>query len=139
MITEWQLWMHPYPTMLKTKRRINPSLVRIGRVYQNGAEFIRLTDLIEAMLEAKKGRNPSQLKRCVLAVAKKDGGEPTRDDVSRAFAICTKQLQKSGYLKKGTQKATKKGKKRSRSKSAEAGHGGKVADYEKMLAGVRKE
>lgn len=40
-------------------------------------------------------------------------GELTRKDidqmVSRAFAIATKQGQKHGYLKKGTQKATTKG------------------------------
>jgi hypothetical protein len=50
---------------------------------------------------------PKILDRCVKQVQsnqKKDKGSAT--------AICTKSLQKSGNLKKGTQQATKKGKAR---------------------------
>jgi hypothetical protein len=48
---------------------------------------------------------PKILERCVKQLTPKHGR-------SSAFAICTKGLQKSGNLKKGTNKATSKGKKR---------------------------
>lgn len=137
MIKEWQLWVHPYPTMIKNKsRRLNPARVPYARLFSDGDEFIKLKDLFEA----RKGHLPTQLKRCVRAIAKERGGdEPTRDDLSRAFAICTAQLQRSGYLKKGSQDPTKKGTKRSRSKAGEKGHKSKVAEYEKMLGAARKK
>jgi hypothetical protein len=40
---------------------------------------------------------------------------------SSAFAICTSSLQKSGTLKKGSQKLTSKGKRRSAVRSAMKG------------------
>ena len=49
---------------------------------------------------------PKILDSCVKSVMKK--GMPR----SRAFAICTAQLQKSGVFKKGTQELTDKGKRR---------------------------
>lgn len=137
MVKEWQLWTYPYPTMIKNKsRRLNPARVPYARLFSDGDEFIKLKDLFEA----RKKHLPTQLKRCVRAITKERGGdEPTREDMSRAFAICTAQLQRSGYLKKGSQKPTKKGKTRSRSKAGEKGHKSKVAEYEKMLALVRKK
>jgi hypothetical protein len=55
---------------------------------------------------------------------------------SSAYAIATKQLQKSGNLKKGTQEATAKGKRRGsmspgeRAKSRQSkARGGKASDY----------
>jgi hypothetical protein len=84
------------------------------------------------MLDERE-QTPPQLKRCVTAVAKQHGG-----DVSRAFAICTGSLQKKGYLEKGTQRPTKKGKKRGRSKAAEKSHVKKLSDYEELLAMARK-
>ena len=50
---------------------------------------------------------PAILDRCVSKVKGKVGE-------SRAFAICTASLQKAGILKKGTQKLTDKGRKRSK-------------------------
>jgi len=134
-LEEWQLWVHPYPTMIKNKRRVNPRLVPYMEMFSDSDGFVRLSDLIEG----KKRPTPPQLKRCVRAIAKQSGGdEPSRKDISRAFAICTKQLQKHGYLKKGSQKPTKKGSKRGRSKAGEKEHAVKLADYEKMLASARK-
>ena len=80
------------------------------------------------------------MKRCVVAVAKKMAGEGgiTRDTISKAFAICTKSLQHKGYLEKGSQRPTKLGKSRGRSKAADKTHKGKVAEFEAMLAAVRK-
>jgi hypothetical protein len=63
---------------------------------------------------------------------KKDG-DASREGVGRAFAICTKQLQRTGHLKSGTREPTKKGASRGRSKAAEKGHSDKVIDYEKIL------
>jgi len=120
---EMQLWMHPYPTIVKTRRKKKA----LDRVYQDGAA-IKLSDLYEA-----RKATPPQLKRCVLAVGKKSEG-----DTSKAFAICTKSLQNKGYLKKGTQQPTKKGSKAGRSKAAEKGHGNKVSEYEQLLALARK-
>ena len=135
ILDEWQLWMHPYPRMIGKKRRLNPSKVKFGRIFQDGNELVKLSDLFEA-----RRRTPPQLKRCVVAVAKKmsGDGEITRDSISRAFAICTKSLQHKGYLKKGSQAPTKKGKARGKSKAAEKKHKGRVAEYEAMLAAVRK-
>ena len=134
MINEWQLWMHPYPTMIKNAGRVNPALVPYFEMLSGDDGFVRLSDLIEG----RKGKTPPQLKRCVRAIAKERGGdEPTRDQLSSAFAICTKQLQRNGYLKVGSQKPTKKGSKKGRSKAAQKDHSSKLKDYEKMLATVR--
>jgi len=130
-IWEWQLWMHPYPSLIKNYgKRFLPGLRPDLRDLHSN-RLINLSDLFE---ERKKKHTPVQLKRCVRAVAKKHDG-----DVSKAFAICTAQLQKSGYLKVGTQKPTKAGSAASRSKAAEKGHKAKVADYEKLLARARGE
>lgn len=77
-----------------------------------------------------KSSKPLGLRRCVADVAAKDG------DVSRAFAICTKSLQKAGVLKKGTQKLTKKGAGRTAGKySKESDVKEKDAAYEKLIKG----
>jgi len=136
-LNEIQLWMHPYPTLVKYRgRRLNPALYPFGRVFSDGSEFVRLSDLFEA-----RRQTPPQLKRCVRAVAKQYAGDGkvTREVMSKAFAICTKQLQKSGYIKIGTAAPTKKGSKAGRSKAADKSHTGKVAEYEKMLAQAREE
>jgi hypothetical protein len=132
-----RLWMHPYPTLVKYRgRRLNPTAYPFGRIFNDGSEFVRLSDLFEA-----RKQTPPQLKRCVRAVAKQyaEGGKVTREIMSKAFAICTKQLQKSGYIKIGTAVPTRKGKKAGRSKAADKSHSGKVAEYEKMLAQARGE
>ena len=91
-------------------------------------------------MPGSKKKNPAQLRRCVRAILKGKGiDSPNREQLSSAFAICTAQLQKGGYLKRGTRDVTKKGATRSRSKAAELGHGSKVAEYEKMLQGARTE
>jgi len=131
MINEWQLWMHPYPTMIKQGgRKVNPRYIPFLRTLNDGSPYVNLADIFEA----RKKRTPVVLKRCVRAVAKQYGG-----DVSKAFAICTAQLQKGGYLEPGTQSVTAKGKKRSKSKAAQKGHSNKVAEYEKLLKQARKK
>ena len=130
-MNEWQLWIHPYPTLVKDRgRRLNPSLLPVGRVFQDGEELIRLSDLFET---ARRRTSP-QLKRCVRAIAKENDG-----DVSKAFAICTKQLQKHGYLKLGTQRPTRVGQRAGRSKAAEKGHNAKVKEYEDLLTMNRRD
>ena len=114
--------MHPYPTMIK-KRSFGK-----GRVFQTGAEFAR----ISSVMEGRKA-TPPILKRCVRAVAMQYGG-----DISKAFAICTAQMQKAGLLKSGTGKPTKAGIKSGRRKAADAGHPGKLSDYEGLLRLNRK-
>jgi hypothetical protein len=127
MLVEWQLWMHPYPSMIKANgKRINPRHIRYRPTIagkDTDAGYVRVKDLFE-------GRRPTspQLKRCVRAVALKNDG-----DVSKAFAICTKQLQKTGYIKVGTQVPTKAGETAGRSKAADKGHAEKVLDYEALL------
>lgn len=73
---------------------------------------------------------PKILERLVSQLKAKGHSE------SSAYAIATKSLQKSGNLKKGTQKATAKGKKRgkmtpaARAKDRAAkSRGGKASDY----------
>jgi len=59
-------------------------------------------------------KTPQLLQRCVAGVAErfaaKQGGEPTREDVSRAFAICTAQGQRYGKYEPGTRTLTPRGK-----------------------------
>lgn len=116
-LKEWQLWMYPYPTLVKEKRF---SWKLIGK---------------HELGEAK----PPQMKRCVLSVASKDSKSDPRSALSRAFAICTSHLQKHGYVKDGSSEATKKGKSAGKSKAAQKGHSGKVAEYEKLLSKARGE
>ena len=101
--------------------------------------MVRARDVFEA-----RKHTPSQLKRCVRAIVKKEVGDSGDQDlvraaISKGFAICTAQLQKHGYLRKGSQDTTKIGATAGRSKSAEKGHGSKVDEYEKMLAVARGE
>jgi hypothetical protein len=91
-----------------------------------------IEDLAAFVTEGKKHTTP-QLKRCVAAVAKDNGG-----DISKAFAICTASLQKKGFLKPGTNAPTKKGATAGRRKAAEKGHTAKVAEYETMLKASHK-
>jgi len=140
-IQEWQLWMHPYPTLIKNKsRRLDPSKFPFGRIFRDGKELVRLSDLFEA-----RKQTPPQLKRCVRAIVDKEmegedrTPEAMRAAISKGFAICTSQLQKSGYLKVGSQKPTKAGKQAGRSKAAQKAHMDKVADYERMLGVARGE
>jgi hypothetical protein len=118
---EWQLWMYPYPTLVKEKK-FSWDMVGVEK---------------GTLGEARKPTQP-QMKRCVLAIASKDKGDP-KAALSKAFAICTAQMQKHGYVKQGTNRATKKGEKAGRSKASEKGHKGKVEKYEKLLATARGE
>lgn len=76
---------------------------------------------------------PTVLKHMVKAIAKDLGG-PSRENMSRAFAIATATLQKHGYMKKGTQELTKKGEELEKKHKK---HGG-VEEYEAMLKKARK-
>ncbi len=59
--------------------------------------------------------------------------------LSSAFAIATKQGQKQGTLKKGSQKATKKGKAKSKERLKDVAHlEENIQDYETTLAFVRE-
>ncbi len=83
----------------------------------------------------------AQYRRCVLAVYERfvDGGQPEgRETLSRAFAICTKQLQKYGYLQPGSRRPTMKGLEASILKAADDEHVGKMVRYEQALARARK-
>lgn len=137
MILEWQLWMHPYPTLIKTqRRRINPTLHPWGRIFQDGSEFVRVSDIFEA-----RRRTSPQLKRCVRAIAKKarEDRMGAREAISKGFAICTRQLQRRGFLRVGTNRPTKKGDRAGRSKAHDKTHKEKIAEYERLLAVARGE
>jgi len=139
-LEEWQLWVHPYPTLIKHRgRRLDPSKFPVGRIFRDGKELVNLAHVFEA-----RKKTPPQLKRCVRAVAEKElkgNGNPDKESVraatSKGFAVCTAQLQKTGYLKLGSQSPTKAGKKAGRSKAAQKGHADKVAGYEKILSMAR--
>lgn len=77
---------------------------------------------------------PPLLRRCVAKVAAQYDG-----DTSKAFAICTAQYQRHGYMKKGSQELTKKGKRQQRRKAAEPGHARAMDDYETLLKTARAE
>jgi len=138
-LEEWQLWMHPYPTLIKTKgRRLNPAMHRMGRLYNDNKGFVRLSDIFE-----ERKQTPPQLKRCVRAVVKRELKGDSSDQgkvraaLSKGFAVCTAQLQKHGFLRLKSQVPTKKGKTSGKSKAAQKGHSDKVSDYERMLAKAR--
>lgn len=62
-----------------------------------------------------ESKNPQIIQRCVAGVSERFAQErgsasPSREDVSRAFAICTAQAQKHGKLKPGTRTLTPYGK-----------------------------
>ena len=71
-------------------------------------------------------RTPSIMQRCVADVSKKYGKD-------RAFAICTKSLQKSGTFVTGSNTLTKKGKAKNVSKSEEPDMDAKHDRFEKLL------
>lgn len=75
---------------------------------------------------------PDLVRHCVRSVGQK------YNDVSRAFAICTAQLQKTGYLKAGTTELTAKGKAKEKEHAADPDAASKNAEYEKMLKQARK-
>lgn len=83
---------------------------------------------------SKRKPMPEFMRRCVSAVSAKPG-----QDVRGAFAICTAQMQRYGYLQKGTHKATAKGKALSRKHKRQADHGEKIARYERALARERQD
>lgn len=98
-----------------------------------------LSKLLElAGIDEARKPTATQLKRCVSAIASKDASGDPREVVSRAFAICTAQLQKHGYLKDGTQRPTKKGKSAGKRKAAQKDHMDKVGEYEDLLRKARE-
>lgn len=82
---------------------------------------------------------PVVLTHCVAAVGKRLGGG--KDNVSKAFAICTAGLQKSGILKKGSTELTAKGQEVERRHKEEPDKAHKDAEYEKIIQrkGPKKE
>ena len=84
----------------------------------------------------------NQLRRCVLKVYQRyvDQGSPEgRETLSRAYAICTSQFQKYGYLVPGTRTPTAKGLLRSIEKSSDPVRAQRMQEYERVLAGARKK
>jgi len=89
------------------------------------------------LAEEKPRHTPYFLKRCVYAVAKKNGGG--RDALDKAFAICVAQAQKRGDLKKGSMQVTKRGAAWSGTKKQEPSpFGFSVDKYDKLLARARQ-
>lgn len=82
----------------------------------------------------RRRRMPEFMRRCVSAVSSEKGLP-----VDRAFAICTAQSQKYGYLEPGTHKATGKGRALSRKHKRQPEHDAKIARYERQLARARQE
>jgi hypothetical protein len=92
---------------------------------------------------AEPGVDPfqEQRRRCVLAVYNRlvASGEPEgRQTTSRAFAICTKQLQRYGYIVPGTARPTQKGMARSLEKLAGPQAAERRAAYEQVLRTARQ-
>ena len=82
----------------------------------------------------KRKKMPEFMRRCVSAVAGEKGLP-----VDRAFAICTAQSQKYGYLEPGTHKATGRGKALSRKHKRQPEHQMKIGRYERELARARQQ
>lgn len=85
---------------------------------------------------AAKRKHPAFVRQCVRSFARKHGSD--RDTVSRAFAICTAQGRKLGYVTpRGAQKGTPRGRGWAKSRG-ELGRM-KDADYERVLSEARGE
>jgi hypothetical protein len=81
----------------------------------------------------ERPQTPTSVKHCVAKLAAKYGG-----DTSKAFAICVAQMQKAGYLKKGSVQSTSKGKKADARHAGEKDAGKKMKSYERVLKAARK-
>jgi predicted nucleic acid-binding Zn-ribbon protein len=77
---------------------------------------------------------PDLVRHAVVAIAKQYGG-----DTDKAFAIAVAQMQKSGYLEKGSMKLTAAGKKKEKEHESDPDFKSKMAEYEKLLKANRKE
>lgn len=75
--------------------------------------------------EAERPTTHPFIKRCVAAITKSQGGKPDRESVSRAFAICTAQQQRSP--------------KAAAAKKKEGVPEKRMQDYEAALASARKD
>lgn len=115
--------------------------VAIAARKKAGVERQERQDTLEAVfLEAasKEGGPKNELlARCVRAVALKKPGD--KKLLSKAFSVCTRSLQKVGYVKPGTSKLTAKGKRQLKAISADETHSSKLKDYESLLKLVRKK
>jgi hypothetical protein len=80
-----------------------------------------------------------QLHRCVLAVVESGpAGLDADKQLSRAFAICTASLQRSGYLQPGTAQPTLKGRRRSIEMAREGDALTKEREYQSLLVDARR-
>jgi len=82
----------------------------------------------------------TQLDRCARAVANKleeEKGLAPRVALGRAYAICVKSLQRSGFLEAGKRTPTRKGWARTAELAREPGAKKKKAEFEEMKAGAR--
>jgi len=93
---------------------------------------LKFYESIEGQDEITITEADAWMKHCIAKVYAK------HQDLSRAFAICTAQGQKTGYYKKGTKDPTKKGKTRARSKAAQKGHRDVLKSYEQAKVAARK-
>lgn len=85
----------------------------------------------------RDSQTPLILKRCVMHVLDQDGiTDPSQEDLSRAFAICTARLQEAGRLDYGTRNLTPYGWEKERKYSAADRIASTVA-YETMLDRAR--
>ena len=116
---DFDLWTYPLPEVSG-----EPSWVTLGGLVPI-SETWKAGKLISKV--------PQVLRNCVAKVAAKDG------DTSRAFAICTATLQKSGKLKKGTQKLTKKGRDAAGQRGKRPDAKDKDLDYERLIKAARKD
>lgn len=92
-----------------------------------------LTKAAALALAASTRTAKVQLHLCVRAVLKRMKTKDSRA-VSRAFAICTASLQKNGYLRKGSNEPTVKGKARATLMKRRKDTLDKLAEFEQILA-----
>jgi len=101
----------------------------------------KVAPLDDLLLQVQGDPLSEQLRRCALAVADKlvsQGGVSQSVATRRAFAICTKSLQRTGYLLPGTNQPTAKGIAAALGKLADPQADRKHRQYEQMLVRSRK-
>jgi hypothetical protein len=109
-----------------------------SRMAQRGPR--RLTDTeVSVHPELASELDRLQLHRCVLAVAESGpSGLDADRQLSRAYAICTASLQRNGYLKRGSNEPTLKGRRRSIEMANDEDALAKEREYQAWLERARR-
>jgi len=107
-----------------------------------GSVLVPLTEVWKK--EKLVSGTPVAVRHCVVKVFKSLGGDKAKGDdrrevLSRSFAICMSSMQKSGQVKPGTRKATKRGAGKAAWRMKDPKTKVKDLEYERIVQSARKK